>query len=220
MAGRLAEAYTQKDSTYFRSARRDIVEDLPAGQPLSVLEIGCGSGVTGALAKATGKVLRFVGVEVDPSAAAEARLVLDQVLEGNVETLPMPFPPESFDALILSEVLEHLVDPWSALKRLAPLLRPRGLVYATSPNVAHISVLRMLLHNRWDYTECGRMDWTHLRWFTPETYREMIEAAGFCTIWLRPLAEMTLKQRIANALTLGRLAHIFTSQIFIKAQRD
>jgi hypothetical protein len=63
------------------------------------------------------------------------------------------------------------------------------------------------------------MDWTHVRWFTPQTYREMIEAAGFQIIWMRGVAELTRKQRTVNAMTLGRFAHIFMSQIFVKAER-
>jgi len=133
--------------------------------------------------------------------------------------LTLPFAPQSFDVVILSEVLEHLVDPWAVVKKLAPLLAPHGLLYASSPNIAHLSVVRMLMRNRWDYTDQGHMDWTHIRWFTPQTYREMIEAAGLRIVWIRPLARMTAKQRLANALTFGRFAHMFMSQIFVKAER-
>jgi SAM-dependent methyltransferase len=214
-----ATVYADKDRSYFRSAREDIVRDLPIGIELRVLEIGCGSGETGALAKATGRVSRYVGLEVDPQSAEEARLVLDEVIEADLETLTLPFPPESFDVLIASEVLEHLFDPSAALKRISLLIKPGGLLYASSPNVAHHSVLRMLLGNRWDYMHSGRMDWTHIRWFTPATYRELIETAGFRIIWIRPIEEMTPKQRIANLLTFKRFGHLFMSQIFVKAQR-
>jgi SAM-dependent methyltransferase len=216
----LADAYGKKESAYFQAARQDIVDDLAPHPEVRVLEIGCGTGATGALAKATCRVSRYVGIEIDAAAAAQARLVLDEVVEGNIEQLTMPFAPQSFDVFVLSEVLEHLIDPWAVLKKLGPLLAPRGVLYASSPNVAHFAVLRMLMRNRWDYSDHGRMDWTHLRWFTPQTYREMIEAAGFRTIWMKPLAGMTAKQRVANAMTLGRFAHIFMSQIFIKAERN
>jgi hypothetical protein len=63
------------------------------------------------------------------------------------------------------------------------------------------------------------MDWTHMRWFTPATYREMIEGAGFEVIWVRPVAPMTTKQKLADAFTIKRFSHLFMGQIFIKAQR-
>jgi 2-polyprenyl-3-methyl-5-hydroxy-6-metoxy-1,4-benzoquinol methylase len=46
------------------------------------------------------------------------------VLIGDVETLDLAALEGQFDALIVSEVLEHLVDPWGVLKRLANWLKP------------------------------------------------------------------------------------------------
>lgn len=215
----LAEAYESKGATYFGGARRDIVEDLPTGRNLKVLEVGCGRGGTGALAKSSGRAATYVGIELDPGAAKEARTLLDDVIVANVETLELPFAPQSFDVLVFSEVLEHLIDPWSTVSKLAPLLTPGGLLYASSPNVANLAVLRMLLKNRWDYEDKGRMDWTHLRWFTPQTYREMFEQAGFRIVWLKPLAKLTAKQKVADAVTLGAFRHLFFGQIFVKAER-
>lgn len=215
----LASAYADKPSSYFQGARHDIIGDLPRSPPLAILEIGCGSGSTLALAKKQGKARLTVGVEFDRESAAMARDHLDMVVEGNIESVELPFPPAHFDVLIMSEVLEHLIDPWTTLQKLRPFLRVGGVLYASSPNVAHISVLRQLLRNRFDYKDSGITDWTHLRWFTPVTYGEMIERAGFRVSWVRAISPLTPKQRIVNALTLGRLSHIFTGQIFVKAER-
>lgn len=219
MSEALTKAYSDKSADYFCGVRRDIVDDLPAGRKLTVLEIGCGSGDTLSFAKSQGKAARVIGIELDPQSAAKARNAVDEVFEGNVENMELPFTSNSIDVAIMSEVLEHLVDPWRFLRTLSPLLTKGGLLYASSPNVAHISILRMLLRNRWDYANRGHLDWTHLRWFTPATYREMIESAGFRIIWMRPIAPMTAKQTLTNALTLNRFRHLFMSQIFVKAER-
>ncbi|TYO66829.1 class I SAM-dependent methyltransferase [Bradyrhizobium hipponense] len=213
------QVYEDKPDDYFKSVRLDIIADLPAGHKLSLLEIGCGYGATLAEAKRQGKAARIAGVEIDPKAAAQARRTVDEIIVGDVELIELPFAPYSFDVLILSAVLEHLVDPWQTLKRLHPLLKIGGLIYASSPSVAHITVLRMLLRNRWDYAERGRLDRTHLRWFTPETYCEMVERAGFKVHWVRPVEKLTGKQAVADLLTLRRFSHLFTSQIFLKAER-
>jgi SAM-dependent methyltransferase len=219
MTDALAHRYAEKDTPYFTGARRDIVQDLPTGQKLSVLEIGCGAGATGGLAKAKGCAARYVGIELDPGAGASARRLLDVVIIGNVESPETDLPDEKFDVVILSEVLEHLIDPWAALARITPLMKRDGLLYASSPNVAHISVIRNLLANRWDYTGQGRMDWTHMRWFTPRTYRQMMESAGLDIVWLKPTSPLTKRQKLVDALTFGALRHIFVSQIFVKARR-
>ena len=44
--------------------------------------------------------------------------------------------PPAYDAVILSEVLEHLTDPWALVRKLSPLVRPGGLLLASSPNVS------------------------------------------------------------------------------------
>ena len=215
----LASAYGDKSLSYFDGARRDIIADLPPSAKLRILEVGCGTGATLSLAKMQGKASLTVGVELDKASAEMAREHVDTIIEGNIEVVELPFPSASFDVLIMSEVLEHLVDPWTTLRRLRPLLKIGGLLYASSPNIAHISVLRQLCRNRFDYRDAGITDWTHLRWFTPATYREMVEGAGFRANSVRALSPPTPKQRIANALTLGFLSHIFVAQIFVKAER-
>jgi SAM-dependent methyltransferase len=45
----------------------------------------------------------------------------------------LPFPDESFDAVILQAVLEHVVDPVRVVAEVHRVLRPKGLVYAETP---------------------------------------------------------------------------------------
>ena len=126
-----------------------------------------------------GKCRRYCGVELFPEPAAAARERLTEVVEGDVEQVELPWPAESFDALILSEVLEHLRDPWAVLERLRPLLRPGALVFASTPNVAHREIIVMLLKGRWELQSYGPLDATHLRWFSPSSLRRAFEEAGF-----------------------------------------
>ena len=116
--------YDAKESSYFGMARADYVAALPDSSEASILEIGCSNGGTGELALAEGKCGRYCGVELIAEAAAVARERLTEVVQGDIEQLELPWPANSFDALILSEVLEHLRDPWAVLQHLRPLLRP------------------------------------------------------------------------------------------------
>ena len=171
--------YDLKDASYFAMARDDYVAALPDEPDASILEIGCSNGATGALALAEGKCGRYCGVELFAEPAAAARERLTEVVEGDVEQLELPWPAESFDALILSEVLEHLRDPWAVLERVRPLLRPGALVFASTPNVAHREIIVMLLKGRWELRSYGPLDATHLRWFSPSSLRRAFEEAGF-----------------------------------------
>src|SRR5690606_3738400 len=119
--------------------RRDIIDRLPRDPSRRILEIGCGDGATGAYARAQGKCGEYVGVALFPAAAELARKAIDEVHVGDIENFDPPWPDQHFDVLIASEVFEHLVDPWKVLRRLRRLLPPGGLVFASSPNIAHIS---------------------------------------------------------------------------------
>lgn len=214
-----AASYLEKDPSYFSGSRPDYVAALPDDPSASILEIGCSDGGTGALALERGKCARYVGIELMPQAAARARGRLSEVRVGDVETMPLDFPPQSFDALIISEVLEHLVDPWRALDRLTPLLRPGARVFASSPNVCHHQVIRNLVRGRWDLADQGIMDRTHLRWFTPASFRAMFEGAGVAVRRLGPLTPFGAKARLVSTLTAGALDYLLIAQISIHGVR-
>jgi 2-polyprenyl-3-methyl-5-hydroxy-6-metoxy-1,4-benzoquinol methylase len=209
-------AYGSKSDLYFRGARRPFVDILPPNPTGRLLEIGCGAGKTSAYALAQGKCGWCCGVELCEGPAAEARTALSQVIVGDVEEIRLELPSVSFDVLLMSEVLEHLRNPGEVLARLRGLLRPGALVIAGSPNVCHHTVIRMLLSGRWDYQLQGIMDETHLRWFTPATYRRLFENAGYVVDHVGPAFQLGPKGRLANILLLRRFEYLFHSQIELR----
>ena len=213
------QLYEGKADTYFANARHDIVARLKTDASSAVLELGCGAGGTGAAALAAGKAGRYAGIELSPKAAAVARERLTEVIEGNVEALDLTPLHGSFDALIISEVLEHLTDPWRVLKALAACVRPSGQVFASSPNVAHWRVVRSLIAGRFDYEESGVMDRTHLRWFTPASYRQMFEAAGLQVVSIDPITPNAARTRLLNRFTGNRFRHLFMTQMMVEGRR-
>ena len=104
---------------------------IPAGQLTGarVLDVGCGSG---RWTKYLAARAAFVEA-VDPSAAVvvAAKTLADcrnvRVLHAGVGSLP--FPPASFDLVTSVGVLHHVPDTFAAIRRLAELVRPGGLLY-------------------------------------------------------------------------------------------
>ncbi len=214
-----ASAYACKTASYFDRARGDFVGRLPVDRNARILEIGCGTGATGALALRTGRCSFYAGIELFAVAAEEARGVLSEVLVGDAETMELPWAPASFDALILSEVLEHLVDPGRLLERVALLVRPGGMVLASSPNISHWRVVRELIAGRFDLADKGVFDRTHLRWFTPATFAGMFDRAGFTPVEVGPVTPFAARTRAISALTRGRFDHLFMVQIALEGRR-
>jgi len=211
------EFYDGKNDNYFEGARKDYVNELPDNPDAVILEVGCSNGNTGAFAIAKNKCKRYIGVEIHDEAAEKAKQKLSQVIIGNIEEMDLPLEENSIDALILSEVLEHLVDPWRVLIKLKRYLKPGAIVFASSPNVSHYRIIRMIIKGEWNLTDHGVMDRTHLRWFTPKSFADMFEDTGYKIVKVEALPPLRSSTKFKIALMLGRGKHLFYNQVSIKA---
>lgn len=121
----------------------------------------------------------MVGIDLDPRAAEAARAVCEDVLVGDIESMELPFAPQSFDLVLCGDVIEHLRRPGHVLERLRPLLTQDGRLLLTTPNVANWAMRLSLLAGRWRYTERGILDRTHVHLLTRRTLIELLEGAGY-----------------------------------------
>lgn len=215
----IAAIYDKKPSSYFANARNDIVAMLKTGPDGAVLELGCGAGGTGRAALAAGKAGRYVGLELNEDAAAIAADALSEVIVGDVQAMNLDLYQGHFDALIISEVLEHLTDPWTTLRKLVACLKPGGEIYASSPNIAYWGVIKNLILGRFRYSDNGVMDQTHLRWFTPESFRDLFESSDVKIDAIRPMREPGWKGKIFNTVTGRRFQHLFMAQMLVVGHR-
>lgn len=100
-----------------------------------VLDAACGAGYgTAYLAE---RARRVVGVDVSDEALAYAR---ERYGAPNVEFVrqdlhELEFPPESFDAIVSFETIEHLDRPEAFVERAAAALRHGGVFVASTPRV-------------------------------------------------------------------------------------
>jgi 2-polyprenyl-3-methyl-5-hydroxy-6-metoxy-1,4-benzoquinol methylase len=157
----------------YERARPEILEHVPA-TARRVLDLGCATGATGAALKAR-QAAHVVGIEVVPAYAEEARGRLDEVIVGDVEDTQLD---GRFDVVIAADVLEHLKDPWTALRRYAALLEPGGTAVVSLPNVGHWSTYANLARGTWPRRPEGIFDATHLRWFTLGDAHALLAQAG------------------------------------------
>jgi 2-polyprenyl-3-methyl-5-hydroxy-6-metoxy-1,4-benzoquinol methylase len=211
--------YADKAANYFSGTRHDMLSRLTTDPDAHILEVGCGGGATGAAALAANKAGHYVGIELAPDIADEARTRLSEVITGNVETMDLAPFHGRFDAIILSEVIEHLVDPWATVARLIACLKPGGEIIASSPNIAHRKIIGGLISGKFEYAADGLMDRTHLRWFTPESYRALFVEAGLSIIAIVPVRAPGRLPRLFNRLTAERFSHLFVTQIMVHARK-
>ena len=155
--------------------RDDLVKLVPQGVK-RILDIGCAMGGYGKRLRQTRPEIFLMGVEQNPVMAQSAERYYDDVVRCRVEDADLPC---DFDLVNCGDILEHLRDPWTILKRLNVLLRHGGYLVLSVPNAGHWSVVRDLLKGRFRYVPAGLLCVTHLRWFTESSIRNALEEAGF-----------------------------------------
>ena len=158
----------------YERARPEILEHVPR-TARKVLDLGCATGTTGAALKRRQPV-EVVGIELEPDYAREAATRLDHVIVGDAERPPAGIG--GFDTLIAADILEHLRDPWRALRAYARLLTPGATAIVSLPNVGHWSTYANLARGSWPRRPEGIFDATHLRWFTLKDATGLLEQAG------------------------------------------
>ncbi|MGI8586543.1 MAG: class I SAM-dependent methyltransferase [Chloroflexia bacterium] len=150
----------------FRTRLIEIANGLEPGR---VLDIGCGRGLL--LHHLRKRGWEVAGTELSEDSASYARDVLHiDVQTANITDLRLP--SESFDAVILWHVLEHITDPEALLQEVARILYPGGTLLVAVPNFG--SVEARLAKSRWFHLDVPR----HLNHFTPQTLRRMLDEAG------------------------------------------
>ncbi|HEY9845158.1 MAG TPA: methyltransferase domain-containing protein [Candidatus Caenarcaniphilales bacterium] len=149
------------------------------GDDKQVVDFGCATGYLSQLLVQKG--CKVTGVEINPDAARIAEQYCNQVIVADLDLVSLSelLPGQSFDVAVFGDVLEHLRDPWRVLAETRQLLKPEGYVVASIPNIAHGAICLALVQGRFEYTELGILDNTHLRFFTRKTVEELFNDSGY-----------------------------------------
>jgi 2-polyprenyl-3-methyl-5-hydroxy-6-metoxy-1,4-benzoquinol methylase len=157
---------------FYASRFRTVLGALDAQAGEEILDLGCGSGAyTRELAK-LGAIVTATEIAPTPLALAERNVGdLAERVEFRLEDAQsLSFADESFDKVLLTEVIEHLPQPDRAILEVARVLRPGGLLVVTTPsrfspmNLAYDVKRRV---RRYAFNE-------HLHELTPGSFRRLV----------------------------------------------
>lgn len=170
---------------------------LDRAEPGRLLDVGCGDGKR--LARLRGLGWRVEGQEVDPKSAEYARDKYGiPVHLGALEDLH--FPGDTFDAITMNHVVEHVYDPVALLAECNRILKPGATLVVVTPNIESYGHKRFGSH--WRGLEPPR----HLHLFSQKTLREIASKAGFrkYSVWTTAANTQIVTMGSLNIRKCGR----------------
>jgi SAM-dependent methyltransferase len=185
-----------------------VLRDKPAAR---VLDVGCGYGANARTIRMRWPGSYVTGIEPHAAAAAAARAVCDTVFHGTLQDWIADDGGErQFDAVLLSDVLEHVADPVAWLRAAAAVAPLRGSTWIISvPNFGVWYNRVSVALGRFDYMWSGLYDRTHLRFYTRKSIQRLLEYCGFEMIARRGSASLVqafaplLRKRFASSVGAG-----------------
>lgn len=144
---------------------------------------------------ANGRLTRFLKkeklccvdiVEIDEESGSEAALYAEFSWvgkeRGDIEKYHWLNTSKKYDYIIFADVLEHLLNPQHVLECCKSVLKDNGEVLVSVPNISHNSIIIELMNDRFNYTPIGLLDNTHLRFFTRQSFIQMVEKIGLVIV--------------------------------------
>jgi len=174
----------------------DLLNSVMVFKDARIVELGCGDGsLLVEVANALG-IRDVYGVDIDEAALKKAAGRGVKVFKADLNSDPLPFKDGFFVAVLMEEVIEHLVDPDNAIREAFRVLKAGGLFLLSTPNLAWwLNRLALLLGYQPYWSECstmynvgkfkrnqGQLLSGHLRLYTYKALKQLLELHGFKVI--------------------------------------
>jgi len=212
------------EDVYYKNNREDLIALIPVGMKFkSALEIGCGEGNTLMSLKERGIAEKIIGIDIKKIAGSNQEK-LDRFVVADLNSQPLKEKKNSFDLIILGDILEHLIDPWVTLQTIKNLLTDDGIIISSIPNIRFYKALKsILIEGSFKYSDEGIFDRTHLRFFAKKDVINLFTTTGFkfdqITSVFDQEAGLSSKGFWFNKLTFGFFHDLFVYQFLIRASK-
>jgi 2-polyprenyl-3-methyl-5-hydroxy-6-metoxy-1,4-benzoquinol methylase len=170
-----------------------------------IIDIGCGNGViSGRLANSgfdvTGCDADEKGIEIAKQSVAGVNFQVIGVYDD-----PVLLRNSDFDAVVSTEVIEHLFLPGYLPKFAKAVLKDSGYLIISTPYHGYLKNLAISLVNKWDVHHQSLNDGAHIKFFSRKTLTYLLEQEGFkvCSFY-----------GVGN-IGLGHLPYLWNSMILV-----
>ncbi|MBA7660120.1 2-methoxy-6-polyprenyl-1,4-benzoquinol methylase [subsurface metagenome] len=198
---KLASLLVKTGDMALKRRARIIVEELAIKEGEKILDCGCGDGFYLQLISRLNKTCTLFGLDFNEQGLARARANLGEfkalLTLGDIASLP--FRDNSFDKIILSEILEHLPNDFQALKEVKRILKKGGVLLITVPNHNYpflwdpINKTLEFLFKKHIQSGFWAGLWNmHLRLYFPGELKELVRKAGLKMVKVKELTHYCL----------------------------
>ena len=223
---RLAEINRNVGDMALRRRLCTILERLDLGPSQRVLDCGCGDGYYLAMMCDLGQA-QLHGIDINPWGISRARAITDRVkvLISFGDACRMPYPSNSFDSIVCTEVFEHVQNDSLLASELFRVLKPGGHLMVTVPNSNYPflwdpvnKVLEIVLktHLRGEHWWAGIWS-NHLRLYSMDEIVSVLVGCGLQVIEIQALTRWCLP---FNHVILGFGRLVLDSNVLPQAARN
>jgi len=174
---------------YYREVLADIDETRVVSTRAVMLDIGCGYGYFMQLCLKKG--YDSIGLDI-------SRWALSRALEKSVKTIlcdassNLPLQSSSIDIVTMLDVIEHLDKPQLTLTEIRRVLKPKGVLFISTPNLA--AIMRGIKGKKW----YGFLDKTHVSLFTPFHLSRLLKKCDFNVLKCYAPFDVNLPSRLRS----------------------
>ena len=187
-------------SRYTVKERQDLLALLPKDfVAKSLLEVGCADGTNLRYFCRELGIPESQAVGVDICAPHLDQVSSFRFCHTSAENF-LSSSDEKFDLILLSDVLEHIYNPWALLQTLGKNLSTTGQVLISVPNFQNIRYFIAMSTGDFYYATTGLFDQTHIRFFTRKSITRMLSDLGFSVVSMDYRPDRSLDQMRATVV--------------------
>jgi ubiquinone biosynthesis O-methyltransferase len=144
----------------------------------AVLDLGCGNGATTAVLAQNG--WEMWGVDMSESGIRHAQQAHPHIRFQRWDVhKSLAFLGRSFDAVVSTEVIEHVYDPDAVIANCWQALRPQGKLILTTPYHGWLKNVAIAVGGYYDAHHCALWKGGHIKFWSPATISRLLERNGF-----------------------------------------
>ena len=195
------------EKVYGNDGNPDVIGLIGAGGK-RILDIGCGNGANASRLASGGHVVD--GISISEKELEVARPWLKNGYLHNLEHGLPEIEANTYDVVICSHVLEHIAYPDKLLADIRKVLKKDGHLIVALPNVMFYKFRLELLKGNFKTAETGIWDYTHLRWYTYASGKQLLEQRGFVVEVATVTGELPLNSLWKRVLPQGLRKKLFS----------